>query len=157
MTWTPHSSCCCSLPSPNFLTFKEPKNRFQGTNTARLCSLARRYDNPIPSRFLAPIDCLKTPALFIHPGDGDGRVGGGATTPFPAVLLQNVNVQMFQFYTSHLRVNHIFVQTGKWGAYFMVCCVTYSATCDSLPLDRCDCETQILIKRTNYCFQNKQF
>jgi hypothetical protein len=26
------------------------------------CSLAGRYDNPIPSRFLAPIDCLKIPA-----------------------------------------------------------------------------------------------
>ncbi len=44
--------------SPNFLFFKEPKNRFQGTNSARLCSLAGRYDNPIPTRFLSPIDCL---------------------------------------------------------------------------------------------------
>jgi hypothetical protein len=49
--------------SQNFLTLKEPKNRFQGTNSARLCSLAGRYDNPIPTRFLAPIDCLKIPAL----------------------------------------------------------------------------------------------
>ncbi len=39
--------------SPNFLTFKEPKNRFQVINSARLCSLAGRYDNPIPTRFLA--------------------------------------------------------------------------------------------------------
>ncbi len=37
-------------------------NRFQGTNSARLCSLAGRYDNFIPSRFLAPIDYLKIPA-----------------------------------------------------------------------------------------------
>ncbi len=43
----------------NFETFKEPKNRFQGTNSARLCSQACRYDNPMPTRFLAPIDCLK--------------------------------------------------------------------------------------------------
>jgi hypothetical protein len=43
-------------------TFKEPKNRFQGTNCARLCSLAGRYNNPIPTRFLAPIDSLKIPA-----------------------------------------------------------------------------------------------
>jgi hypothetical protein len=28
-----------------------------------VCSLAGRYDNPIPTRFLAPIDCLKIPAL----------------------------------------------------------------------------------------------
>ncbi len=40
----------------NFLTFKDPKNRFQGTNYARLCSL---YNKPIPIRVLAPIDCLK--------------------------------------------------------------------------------------------------
>jgi hypothetical protein len=32
-------------------------------NFARLCRLAGRYDNPIPSRFLAPIDCSKIPAL----------------------------------------------------------------------------------------------
>ncbi len=51
---------------PEFLTFKEPKNRFQGTNSAWLCSLqysawlcslAGRYDNHIPTRFLALIDC----------------------------------------------------------------------------------------------------
>jgi hypothetical protein len=40
----------------------EPRNRFQGMNSASLCSLAGRYDNPIPPRFLAPIDCLKIPA-----------------------------------------------------------------------------------------------
>ncbi len=49
--------------SSNFHTFKEPKNRFQGTNSTRLCSLAGRYDNPIPNRFLVPIDCLKKQAL----------------------------------------------------------------------------------------------
>jgi hypothetical protein len=40
----------------------EPKNRFQGTNSVRLCSLAVRYNNPIPTRLLALIDCLKIPA-----------------------------------------------------------------------------------------------
>ncbi len=34
-------------------------------NSASLCSLAGRYDNPIPPRFLAPIDCLKIPAQLI--------------------------------------------------------------------------------------------
>jgi hypothetical protein len=33
------------------------------TNSASICSLAGRYDNPIPTRFLAPLDCLKIPAL----------------------------------------------------------------------------------------------
>jgi hypothetical protein len=35
---------------------------FQGINSASLCSLASRYDNPIPTWFLAPIDCFKIPA-----------------------------------------------------------------------------------------------
>jgi hypothetical protein len=47
---------------PEYLTFKEPKNRFQGTNSATLCILAGQYDNPIPTQFLAPIDCLKIPS-----------------------------------------------------------------------------------------------
>jgi hypothetical protein len=37
----------------------EPRNRFQWMNSA---SLAGRYDNPIITRFLAPIDFLKIPA-----------------------------------------------------------------------------------------------
>jgi hypothetical protein len=41
----------------------EPRNRCQGINSVSLCSLAGRYDNPIPSRCLAPIEFLKIPAL----------------------------------------------------------------------------------------------
>ncbi len=41
--------------SPNFQTFKEPKNWFQGTNSAMLCSMAGRY-----------IDCLKIPAQALR-------------------------------------------------------------------------------------------
>ncbi len=52
--------------SLNFKTFKEPKNRFQETNSARLFRLAGRCDNPIPTRFLAPIDCLKIPAQALQ-------------------------------------------------------------------------------------------
>jgi hypothetical protein len=44
----------------------EPKNRCQGINSASLCSLADLYDNPIPTRCLAPIDFLKIPALISH-------------------------------------------------------------------------------------------
>jgi hypothetical protein len=40
-------------------------DRFQGINSTSLCSLAGRYDNPIPTRFLASIDCLTIPALAI--------------------------------------------------------------------------------------------
>jgi hypothetical protein len=35
-------------------------------NSASLCSLAGRYDNPLPPRFLAPIDSLKIPALLVR-------------------------------------------------------------------------------------------
>ncbi len=44
-----------------------PRNRFQGMKSASLCSLAGRYDNPIPPRFLAHIDSLKIPALLARP------------------------------------------------------------------------------------------
>ncbi len=37
----------------------------QGINSASLCSLAGRYVNPIPTRFLAVIDCLKILALVL--------------------------------------------------------------------------------------------
>jgi hypothetical protein len=49
---------------PVFLNVLGPRNWFQGMNSASLCSLAGRYDNPIPPRFLAPIDFLKIPAQF---------------------------------------------------------------------------------------------
>ncbi len=47
-----------------FKTYKEPRNRFQGIDFASLCNPASRYDNPIPTRFLVPIDCSKIPALY---------------------------------------------------------------------------------------------
>ncbi len=43
--------------------FMGPRNWCQGINSASLCSLAGRYENPIPPRCLAPIDFLKIPAL----------------------------------------------------------------------------------------------
>ncbi len=58
-----------------FETFKEPKNRIQGANSARLCSLAGRYDSPIPTRFLAPIDCLKIQHRIRVQKDPDFGIG----------------------------------------------------------------------------------
>jgi hypothetical protein len=43
--------------------FMGPRNWLQEMNSANLCSLAGQYDNPLPPRFLAPIDFLKIPAL----------------------------------------------------------------------------------------------
>ncbi len=58
------ASLCTGRLSPNFLTFKEPENRFQEINSASLCSLAGQYGNPIPTRFLAPIDCVPRRLYF---------------------------------------------------------------------------------------------
>jgi hypothetical protein len=53
---------CNRIQSWYFWTCMGPRNRFQGMNSASLCSLAGRYNNPIPTRCLAPIDFLKIPA-----------------------------------------------------------------------------------------------
>ncbi len=45
----------------------KPRNRFQGMNSASLCSLAGRCVKAIPPQFLAPIDSLKIPALWSKP------------------------------------------------------------------------------------------
>jgi hypothetical protein len=39
--------------------------RSQGVDSASLCSLAGWCDNPIPTQFLAPIDCSKIPAQYL--------------------------------------------------------------------------------------------
>jgi hypothetical protein len=48
----------------NFKTFKEPMSQFQEIDSPG----GQRYDNPIPTRFLATIDCSKipAPALSLH-------------------------------------------------------------------------------------------
>ncbi len=52
-------SCLRRKISPYFNTCMGPRNRFQGMNSASICRLAGRYDNPFPPRFLAPIDSFK--------------------------------------------------------------------------------------------------
>ncbi len=39
-----------------FLNFYEAQESIQGSNSAGLCSLAVRYNNPIPTWFLSPIE-----------------------------------------------------------------------------------------------------
>jgi hypothetical protein len=43
-----------------------------GLKSLKIPSLAGQNDNPIPTRFLAPIDCPKLPAL-LYQANGDGR------------------------------------------------------------------------------------
>ncbi len=77
-----------NIQSPYFKMFIRPWNWFQGMISASLCSLAARYDNSIPPRFLAPIDFLKIPAQYLtlydlsiyrkwHSWGGVGGGGGG--------------------------------------------------------------------------------
>jgi hypothetical protein len=55
----------CHL-SPNFNTFKDPRNRFQGINSASLCSLAGRYDHPIyPSYSVPSPDGMIKNSIFV--------------------------------------------------------------------------------------------
>jgi hypothetical protein len=49
---------------PVFLNVYGAPESIQGMNSASLFSLAGRYDNPLPPRFLAPIASLKIPARF---------------------------------------------------------------------------------------------
>jgi hypothetical protein len=41
-----------------FLPIMEARNRFQGIDSASLCSLAGRYENPIPTRYVQIVHSL---------------------------------------------------------------------------------------------------
>ncbi len=57
---------------------RHTKNQFKWINSISMCSLACRYDNPIPIRFLAPVDCLKIPAQDCHwPAEDLGNTAVG--------------------------------------------------------------------------------
>jgi hypothetical protein len=50
-------------PEPEFLNVYGAQESIPRNESASQGSLACQYDNPIPTRFLVPIDCLKIPAL----------------------------------------------------------------------------------------------
>ncbi len=52
--------------SPNFYTFKEPRNRFQGINSASLCSLAGRYDYSYSYSIPSPHRQFKNSSTVIY-------------------------------------------------------------------------------------------
>ncbi len=62
------------VASPYFKTCRGTRNRFQEMNSASLCSLAGRYDNPLPPRFLAPIDSLKIQCGPVHHNSPPGSL-----------------------------------------------------------------------------------
>jgi hypothetical protein len=53
-------------PSPVFLNVYGAQESIPRHEFRQSFFLAGRYDNPIPTRFLAPIDCLKIPFLVIQ-------------------------------------------------------------------------------------------
>jgi hypothetical protein len=57
--------CCTEHVFLNVYGAQEsvPRHQFR-INSVSLCSLAGRYDNPIPTLCLAPIDLLKIPAQY---------------------------------------------------------------------------------------------
>ncbi len=52
---------------PVFLNVYGAQESIPRHYSTSLCSLASRYDNPIPTQCLAPIDFLKIPALYTLP------------------------------------------------------------------------------------------
>jgi hypothetical protein len=62
---------------------------------ASLCSLAGRYENPIPPRCLAPIDFLKIPALSdteVESRNGKLKAAGSTSASFQRVFVMTKNV-----------------------------------------------------------------
>jgi hypothetical protein len=54
-------------PEPVFLNVYAAQESIPRKEFHQTCSLAGRYDNPIPPRCLAPIDSLKIPAQYDNP------------------------------------------------------------------------------------------
>ncbi len=59
-----HASSGCRFQRARFFKLlRSPGIDFKGINSINLCSLAGLSYSPIPTQFLAPIDCVKIPAL----------------------------------------------------------------------------------------------
>jgi len=56
-----HSMCNSIAIARIFILARSLRIDSKELFTASVCVLAGRYDNPIPTRFIAPIDCLNIP------------------------------------------------------------------------------------------------
>ncbi len=77
-------------------------------NSASLCSLAGRYNNPFPTRCLASIDFLKIPALA---GRYDNPIPTRFLAPIdclkiPAQIKQKVSIPTYMNQTAHVLFEH---------------------------------------------------
>jgi hypothetical protein len=65
----PIAACRAGTTNGDVVPACQAGNRFLGSlRGIQIRALASRYDNPIPTRFLAPIDSLKIPAQVKHLG-----------------------------------------------------------------------------------------
>jgi hypothetical protein len=93
-----------------FNTIMEPRNRLKGMNSTSLCSLADRYYNPIPTRFLASIDCLKIPAQltadqFLNPSlFALKRLR--IEMPDPGSILCTPEISKYKLSQARIEINH---------------------------------------------------
>ncbi len=85
-----------------------PRSRFPGMKSASLCSLAGRYDNPIPSRFLVPIDCLKIPAQ----GPTSNMAGGYFRKESKFIISTTGGAQALEPW-------YCFLQKGDWNFWYI--------------------------------------
>ncbi len=85
-------------------------------NSASLCSLAGRYDNPIPSWFLAPIDFLKIPALNFKriPGIGSTLNIMGLSDSIPFLVPSKFHESIFTP-PPHIPSKNAVSEVPPWG------------------------------------------
>jgi hypothetical protein len=105
-----------------FQTMVSPRNRFQGINSASLCSLAGRYDNPSPTRFLAPIVGLKIPAQCCESGYGGWPPGSESFLLYLSKMQRNCrkkfNILYYLLFSTYLAKNvHKKVKVGSGSGY----------------------------------------
>jgi hypothetical protein len=95
---------CISFRALIFQLLRSPviDSRYQ---FRQLCSLAGRCDNPIPSRFLAPIDCLKFPAQVIFIWSDKTPLQYSSLLLIEGQQLPFISVRVDFFYTSYFVVS----------------------------------------------------
>ncbi len=105
--------------------FMGPRHWFQGMNSASLCSLAGRYENPIPPPCLASIDFLKIPAQVAISRLSCWGGGGGPTKSSGGGCRLKGGVRLDGKY------HHDWMYARKWPSQVYV----YSIVCGCLCTD----------------------
>jgi hypothetical protein len=91
----------------------DPRNRFKGINSASLCCLAGRYDNPIPTLFLDTIDRFKIPALNTQSGS-NGKLVSSYWLKFAALRLFVETMPIYEVVVTRNRINEFEQRNGTF-------------------------------------------